>query len=125
MVTCKSSELGWEVTVELPADFLSLGRGSVKSCLLFLLFHLCIPSISNHVFFFFFFIFVFHSCQIIHLSNLTKNHNSLIRHLYLLYLGLHWILSFMTLLLCAYLFLGSQLLVVLTKLTGFLGKPHP
>ena len=30
MVTCQSSELGREVTVELPADFLSLGRGSVK-----------------------------------------------------------------------------------------------
>ena len=30
MVTCQSSELGWEVTVELPADFLSLGRGSVN-----------------------------------------------------------------------------------------------
>ena len=30
MVTCQSSKLGWEVTVELPADFLSLGRGSVK-----------------------------------------------------------------------------------------------
>ena len=30
MVTCQSSELGWEVTVEFPADFLSLGRGSVK-----------------------------------------------------------------------------------------------
>ena len=30
MVTCQSSELDWEVTVELPADFLSLGRGSVK-----------------------------------------------------------------------------------------------
>ena len=29
MVTFQSSELGWEVTVELPADFLSLGRGSV------------------------------------------------------------------------------------------------
>ena len=29
MVTCQSSELGCEVTVELPADFLSLGRGSV------------------------------------------------------------------------------------------------
>ena len=29
MGTCQSSELGWEVTVELPADFLSLGRGSV------------------------------------------------------------------------------------------------
>ena len=29
MVTCQSSELGWEVTVELPIDFLSLGRGSV------------------------------------------------------------------------------------------------
>ena len=28
MVTCQSSELDWEVTVELPADFLSLGRGS-------------------------------------------------------------------------------------------------
>ena len=27
MVTCQSSELGWEVTVELPAGFLSLGRG--------------------------------------------------------------------------------------------------
>ena len=37
MVTCQSSELGWEVTVELPADFLSLGRGSIsidtQSCL--------------------------------------------------------------------------------------------
>ena len=30
MVTCQSSELGWEVTVELPTDFLSLGKGSVK-----------------------------------------------------------------------------------------------
>ena len=30
MVTCQSSDLGWEVTVELPADFLSLGRGSVN-----------------------------------------------------------------------------------------------
>ena len=30
MVTFQSSELGWEVTVELPEDFLSLGRGSVK-----------------------------------------------------------------------------------------------
>ena len=30
MVTCQSSERGWEVTVELPADFLSLGRGSVR-----------------------------------------------------------------------------------------------
>ena len=30
MVTCQSSELGWEVTVELPAIFLSLGRGSFK-----------------------------------------------------------------------------------------------
>ena len=30
MVSCQSSELGWEVTVELPADILSLGRGSVK-----------------------------------------------------------------------------------------------
>ena len=29
MVTCQSSELGWEVTVELPTYFLSLGRGSV------------------------------------------------------------------------------------------------
>ena len=29
MVTCQSSEFGWEVTIELPADFLSLGRGSV------------------------------------------------------------------------------------------------
>ena len=29
MVTCQLSELDWEVTVELPADFLSLGRGSV------------------------------------------------------------------------------------------------
>ena len=29
MVTCQSSELGWEVTVELPTDFLSLERGSV------------------------------------------------------------------------------------------------
>ena len=33
MVTCQSSELGWEVTVELPTDFLSLGRGSVNSIL--------------------------------------------------------------------------------------------
>ena len=31
MVTCQSSELDWEVTVELPADFLSIGRGSVSS----------------------------------------------------------------------------------------------
>ena len=31
MVTCQSSELGWEVTVELPTDFLSLGRGSVTA----------------------------------------------------------------------------------------------
>ena len=31
MVNCQSSELDWEVTVELPADFLSLGRGSVKA----------------------------------------------------------------------------------------------
>ena len=30
MVTYQLSELGWEVTVELPADFLSLGRGSVS-----------------------------------------------------------------------------------------------
>ena len=30
MGTCQSSELGWEVTVELPSDFLSLGRGSVN-----------------------------------------------------------------------------------------------
>ena len=30
MVTYQSSELSWEVTVELPTDFLSLGRGSVK-----------------------------------------------------------------------------------------------
>ena len=30
MVTCQSSELDWEVTVELPKDFLSLGKGSVK-----------------------------------------------------------------------------------------------
>ena len=29
MVTCQSSELDWEVTVELSIDFLSLGRGSV------------------------------------------------------------------------------------------------
>ena len=29
MVTCQSSELGWEVTVKLPTDFLSLERGSV------------------------------------------------------------------------------------------------
>ena len=32
MVTCQSSELGLEVTVELPADFLSLGRGYVSIC---------------------------------------------------------------------------------------------
>ena len=32
MVTCQSSELGWEVTVELPTNFLSLGRGSVTEC---------------------------------------------------------------------------------------------
>ena len=30
MVTFQSRELGWEVTVELPTDFLSLGRGSVN-----------------------------------------------------------------------------------------------
>ena len=30
MVTCQSSELGWEVTVEFPADFLSLGSGFVN-----------------------------------------------------------------------------------------------
>ena len=30
MVICQSGELGWEVTVELPADFLSLGKGSVN-----------------------------------------------------------------------------------------------
>ena len=30
MVTYQSSELGWEVTVELPADSLSLGKGSVQ-----------------------------------------------------------------------------------------------
>ena len=30
MVTCQSSELGWEVTVELPAGFLSLRKGSVN-----------------------------------------------------------------------------------------------
>ena len=33
MVTCQSSELDWEVTVELSADFLSLGRGSVIASL--------------------------------------------------------------------------------------------
>ena len=31
MVTCQSSELGWEVTVEFPADSLSIGRGSVTN----------------------------------------------------------------------------------------------
>ena len=31
MVTCQSSELDWEVTVEVPTDFLSLGRGSVTN----------------------------------------------------------------------------------------------
>ena len=30
MVTSQSSELGWEVTVELPEDFLSLGTGSCQ-----------------------------------------------------------------------------------------------
>ena len=30
MITCQLSKLGWEVTVELPAYFLSLGRESVK-----------------------------------------------------------------------------------------------
>ena len=30
MVTCQSSDLGLVVTVELPEDFLSLGRGFVK-----------------------------------------------------------------------------------------------
>ena len=30
MVTCQSSELGWEVTVKLPTDSLSIGKGSVK-----------------------------------------------------------------------------------------------
>ena len=33
MVTCQSSELGWEVTVKLPANFLSLRRGSVNAIL--------------------------------------------------------------------------------------------
>ena len=33
MVTFQSSELGWEVTVELLADSLSIGRGSVNSSL--------------------------------------------------------------------------------------------
>ena len=36
MVTCQSSELGWEVTVEFPADFLSLGKGSVITGVRFL-----------------------------------------------------------------------------------------
>ena len=31
MVTCQSSELGWEVTVELSADFPSQGKGSVMA----------------------------------------------------------------------------------------------
>ena len=30
MVISQSSELGWEVTVELSADSLSIGRGYVK-----------------------------------------------------------------------------------------------
>ena len=30
MVICQSSELGWEVTVELPADSLSIGREFIK-----------------------------------------------------------------------------------------------
>ena len=30
MVIFQSSELGWEVTMELPADSLSIGRGSVN-----------------------------------------------------------------------------------------------
>ena len=30
MVTCQSSELGWEVTMEFQADSLLIGRGSVK-----------------------------------------------------------------------------------------------
>ena len=33
MGTCQSNELGWEVTVELSVDFLSLGRGSVNAYL--------------------------------------------------------------------------------------------
>ena len=32
MVTRQSSELSWEVSVELPVDSLSLGRGSVRDC---------------------------------------------------------------------------------------------
>ena len=44
MVTYQSSELGWEVTVELPADFLSLGRGSVNKTKL-------IPYLTNFCFF--------------------------------------------------------------------------
>ena len=34
MVTCQSSKLGWEVTLELSADLLSLGRGSVNEWLM-------------------------------------------------------------------------------------------
>ena len=30
MVTCQSSELGWEVTVELPENSLLIGGGSVN-----------------------------------------------------------------------------------------------
>ena len=30
MITCQSSELGWEVIVELPIDSLLIGKGSVK-----------------------------------------------------------------------------------------------
>ena len=30
MVTCQSSELGLEVTVKLPTDSLSIGRGPVQ-----------------------------------------------------------------------------------------------
>ena len=54
MVTCQSSELDWEVTVELPADFLSLGRGSVSQSVVFkplikLLYRSTLQSLINRV----------------------------------------------------------------------------
>ena len=49
MVTCQSSELGWEVTVELPADFLSLGRGSVITCIRLVDVNICLyKSVINY-----------------------------------------------------------------------------
>ena len=50
MVTCQSSELGWKVTVELPADFLSLGRGSVTYCWTWVKFRFCEMIINGELY---------------------------------------------------------------------------